>query len=244
MNSGRNLLYLSISCHDPNEWSGRASQEVFVELAAVRSCINVFGLSLEVTCSGPSLDISARAISLADRPRTGHSGHQCSHAPGRPILHLVSSSRRPRRETGCEATSLRAPCLCSSFVRAVRPFLRPGLRLSRGAAHRGRQGWPSRLARLWRRVSRPCLDDPEHGTTLKRIGDTDRAPGTTRRRSRRSSPRFVQTFKFGLHRAVALRSSIHAAVVTIRPHRNDALSAATSIQSRSLSSSSTTPGIR
>ena len=116
------------------------------------------------------MDISARAISLADRPRTGHSGHQCSHAPGRPILHLVSSSRRPRRETGCEATSLRAPCLCSSFVRAVRPFLRPGLRLSRGAAHRGRQGWPSRLARLWRRVSRPCLDDPEHGTTLKRIG--------------------------------------------------------------------------
>src|SRR5216684_1991008 len=43
------------------------------------------------------MDISARAISLPDRPRTGHLGHQCSHAPGRPILHLVSSSRRPRR---------------------------------------------------------------------------------------------------------------------------------------------------
>src|SRR6266566_3768023 len=43
------------------------------------------------------MDISARAISLADRPRLGHSGHQCSHAPGRPILHLVSSSRRPRQ---------------------------------------------------------------------------------------------------------------------------------------------------
>src|SRR6266700_1198459 len=39
------------------------------------------------------MDISARASSLADRPRMGHSGHQCSHAPGRPILHLVSSSR-------------------------------------------------------------------------------------------------------------------------------------------------------
>src|SRR5439155_16113804 len=34
------------------------------------------------------MDISARAISLPDRPRTGHLGHQCSHAPGRPILHL------------------------------------------------------------------------------------------------------------------------------------------------------------
>ena len=28
---------------------------------------------------------------------TGPFGHQCSHAPGRPDLHLVSSSRRPRR---------------------------------------------------------------------------------------------------------------------------------------------------
>jgi hypothetical protein len=27
----------------------------------------------------------------------GQLGHQCSHAPGRPILHLFSSSRRPRR---------------------------------------------------------------------------------------------------------------------------------------------------
>src|SRR6266851_2449169 len=29
---------------DPNVWSGRASQEVFVDLADVRSCINVSGL--------------------------------------------------------------------------------------------------------------------------------------------------------------------------------------------------------
>ena len=43
------------------------------------------------------MDISTRASSLADRPQAGHSGHQCSHASGRPILHLVSSSRRPRR---------------------------------------------------------------------------------------------------------------------------------------------------
>jgi hypothetical protein len=33
------------------------------------------------------MDISARAISLADRPLLlGHLGHQCSHAPGRPNL--------------------------------------------------------------------------------------------------------------------------------------------------------------
>ena len=27
------------------------------------------------------MDISARAISLSDRPRAGQMGHQCSHAP-------------------------------------------------------------------------------------------------------------------------------------------------------------------
>jgi len=27
------------------------------------------------------MDISARAVLLPDRPRMGHLGHQCSHAP-------------------------------------------------------------------------------------------------------------------------------------------------------------------
>jgi hypothetical protein len=71
----------------------------FVELA-MRSCINVSGLSSERVVLPATMDISARVISLADRPRPGHLGHQCSHAPGRPILHLVSSSRRPRRVCG------------------------------------------------------------------------------------------------------------------------------------------------
>jgi hypothetical protein len=34
---------------------------------------------------------------ISGQASMGHLGHQCSHAPGRPILHLVSSSRRPRR---------------------------------------------------------------------------------------------------------------------------------------------------
>jgi len=45
------------------------------------------------------MDISARASSLGERPRSGQMGHQCSHALGRPNLHLISSSRRPRRAT-------------------------------------------------------------------------------------------------------------------------------------------------
>ena len=96
--------------------------------------------------------ISARAISLADRPRTGHSGHHVPHPPGRPILHLVSSSRRLGvRETGCGArhcglpVSMQFLCSCREAVPSSRPALVPG------AAHRGRQGWPSRLACLCRR---------------------------------------------------------------------------------------------
>jgi hypothetical protein len=37
-------LVLAIAGFDPFVWSGRASQEVFVDLADVRSCINVSGL--------------------------------------------------------------------------------------------------------------------------------------------------------------------------------------------------------
>ena len=61
-----------------------------------RSCINVSGFCLERWLLA-IMDISARAISLSDRPRPGQLGHQCSQTPGRPNLHLVSSSRRPRQ---------------------------------------------------------------------------------------------------------------------------------------------------
>src|SRR5262245_4349763 len=81
------------------------------------------------------MDISARASSLADRPQKGHSGHQCSHAPGRPILHFVSSSRRPRRETLFAASSI--GCHSSlSFVRALLPF--PSSRPAHADAPRAR----------------------------------------------------------------------------------------------------------
>jgi len=34
---------------------------------------------------------------ISGQTSVGHLGHQCSHAPGRPVLHLVWTSRRPRR---------------------------------------------------------------------------------------------------------------------------------------------------
>jgi len=62
------------------------------------------------------MDISARAISLCDRPQSGQLGQQYSQAPGRPNLHLILSSRRPRRE---------ATLRCSRFLAASIQGLSP-----------------------------------------------------------------------------------------------------------------------
>jgi hypothetical protein len=72
------------------------------------------------------MDISARAFSLADRPRLDHLGHQCLQAPGRPNLHLVSSSRRPRLETANRVASSLAPHIAQFLCSSQEPFLRPG----------------------------------------------------------------------------------------------------------------------
>ena len=92
------------------------------------------------------MDISARAFSLADRPRLDHLGHQCSHAPGRPNLHLVSSSRRPRLETVDRVTSSLAPDIAQFLCSSQGPFLRPGPQNVDRAGRRGGQGRPSLLA--------------------------------------------------------------------------------------------------
>ena len=50
---------------DPFVWSGRASQENFVDLSALRSCINVSGLCLERLVLRAIMDVSAYAVSLS-----------------------------------------------------------------------------------------------------------------------------------------------------------------------------------
>src|SRR5258708_16988456 len=91
------------------------------------------------------MDISAHAFSLTDRPRSGHSGHQCSHAPGRPILHLYLSSRRPRLETVCCYVIAWLLIPRSSFVRAKGRSFVPACRTSiasrAGAVKAGRRPW-------------------------------------------------------------------------------------------------------
>ena len=57
----------------------------------------------------------------------GQTAHQGSHAPGRPVLHFISS----RADRGVKSGTMAwlSPDQCSSFVRGVGPFLCLGLNL-------------------------------------------------------------------------------------------------------------------
>ena len=99
-----------------------------------------------------TMDISARSISLADRPRQGQRGHQCSIAPGRP----VSISSLPLADLGGKrveciaATSSAAPHLVSSLVRADGRSFIPActldMRRAQARSRPARQGRPQGLA--------------------------------------------------------------------------------------------------
>src|SRR5262249_5457917 len=109
---------------DPNVWSGRASQEVFIDLSACGLASMYPASDWSVVLLRAIMDISAPAVSLADRPRTGQRGHQGSQAPGRPVLHLVSSSRRPRQGNGdyviVLSRSVQFLCSCREAVPSSR----------------------------------------------------------------------------------------------------------------------------
>src|SRR5436305_9435076 len=62
------------------------------------------------------MDISAYASGLADRRRTGHLGHQCSYAPGRPIVHRLILSQ----------TSAGNPC-ASAVLRSKPAFFKASI---------------------------------------------------------------------------------------------------------------------
>ena len=71
------------------------------------------------SCFAPDHHGYQRACGLIiGQTSMGQLGHQCSHAPGRPILHLFSSSRRPRRVTG------KGSGITSSLVLSMLPAIR------------------------------------------------------------------------------------------------------------------------
>jgi hypothetical protein len=113
------------------------------------------------------MDISAPAISLPDRPRTGRSGHQ---EPGRPILHchLILSQTSAGKVLHYVINGLLA--LRCSFVRACGRSFVPAC---------GCTGAPRAVAvKAGRRASlapcsniaRPRLDGAEHGARIKQVG--------------------------------------------------------------------------
>jgi hypothetical protein len=118
------------------------------------------------------MDISARAISLPDRPRTGHLGHRCSHAPGRPILHLVSSSRRPRRVTDVGVTSSIAPHLAQFLCSCLRPAV-PSSRPTFGLEHGRDSGWSERCLVRPDVFEVALLVENGPGDTGKLVGERD-----------------------------------------------------------------------
>ena len=91
----------------------------FAELA-VSGLASMYPVS-DWSCFAPDHHGYQRACDLINgQASTGHSGHQCSHAPGRPNLHLVSSSRRPRQVKRINlATSSLAPHFSASVAVGV-----------------------------------------------------------------------------------------------------------------------------
>ena len=135
-------------------------------LAVLHQCIRP--LIGALFCSGPSW-ISAH---LRSHERTGLERAKRVTKVRRRREDRSSISFHPLADLGRKMRTKPSlsPDQCSSFVRAIRPFLRPGLHVLRGIARRGRQGWPSRLALHHVGVSRPRLDGPEHGATLTQVG--------------------------------------------------------------------------
>jgi hypothetical protein len=75
---------------DPLVWSGRALQEDFVEWA-VSGLASMYP-ALIGACRAPGHHGYQRACDLVSgQTSMGHVGHQCSQAPERPVLHLVSN---------------------------------------------------------------------------------------------------------------------------------------------------------
>jgi hypothetical protein len=115
-NSGKHVLFQSISPFDPMYGPAVRCKWILPSwrLAVLHQCIRPL---IGVFCA-PGHHGYQRACDLIMRQTSmGQLGHQFSHAPGRPILHLFSSSRRPRRVRVFKlATSSRVPHFSASVA--------------------------------------------------------------------------------------------------------------------------------
>src|SRR5215467_6716052 len=123
---------------DPTCMDRRCVAREIGEGGVIWSCANVSGLWVERIWLLAIMEVSARAILLGDKPRSGCWGHQFSHTPGRPLLHFFLSLSQTSVGNGC-ATCCRCPFLL--FDRAA-GFLPPRPREGEAGARRSCQGWP------------------------------------------------------------------------------------------------------
>jgi hypothetical protein len=126
----------------------------FRRSVGLRSCINVSGLWLERVVLRATMDISAHAFSLADRPL----GFSCAVKTDPPYRLLLSQT---------SAGIGRVLGQCCLLVAAVpffvpeRPILRPGRQSCRAA-----RAGAVKTGRLWRPPAGLGFDGSEHGATL------------------------------------------------------------------------------
>ena len=95
--TGRGTAQTARRSDDPDAWPGRALRAIPQILTLVlHQCIRPrIGASLVLRAA---MDISARSISLADRPRIGGpKGSPVFDRAGKTVLHLIDFSRRPRQ---------------------------------------------------------------------------------------------------------------------------------------------------
>jgi hypothetical protein len=85
------------SLRDPHVWSGPASQENFVDLSALRSCINVSGLCLERFVLRAIMDVLGGQVQVFFPTLAGAVEH-IRAGKLRPLdLHRQESAAFPRR---------------------------------------------------------------------------------------------------------------------------------------------------
>ena len=134
-------------------------------------------------CCAPGHHGYQRACDLIKRQAsTGQVGHQCSHAPGRPILHrrLILSQTSAGKLTTSSIAPHFALFLCSCL--AAVPSSRPAG--YRRAARRGGQGWPLRgPCHLLPCCQATALTAPEHGARITLDGTPSHRSCRTRRRA-------------------------------------------------------------
>ena len=142
-----------------------------VSIAVLHQCIRPLLEQFELRAI---MDISAHAFFLADRSLW--TIWVTSVRMRREDRSSISSC--PLADLGGKTMSSLSPVPCSSFVRAMRPFLRPGLRLF-GASRAG----AVKAGRSSRPPAGLGLDGSEHGATLKQVGTPSRASSCIRMRT-------------------------------------------------------------